>query len=227
MHRPQPRVEIAPASIAVERHRQAAIRSLDTNHARIARARSFYGVGLHHVIVLLPYPALAADIRAGQKAFETVRQITGTIELNILRHFARHWRLPTRQWTLVHRSIVGERWIGNLCDNFSVLTNAQLVIAGDDTHFDRIKAPFFENAEDLLLAAFLRYEQHALLRFAEHDFISAHAGFALGHPIQFDLNADATTAAHFAGRTREPGSAHVLNANNRAGLHGFETRFQQ
>ncbi len=75
MHRTQPRIEITPAPVAIERHRQpalrfAGIRILDANHARIARARRFHRVGLHHVIVLLPDPALAANIRAGEKLLQ-------------------------------------------------------------------------------------------------------------------------------------------------------------
>ena len=33
--------------------------------------------------------------------------------------------------------------------------------------------------------------------------------------------------AHFAGGASQPGRAHVLNADDRAGLHGFEAGFQQ
>ena len=34
-------------------------------------------------------------------------------------------------------------------------------------------------------------------------------------------------AAHLAGGAGEPGGAHVLNADDRAGLHRFEARFEQ
>ena len=63
MHRAQLRIEITPAPVAIERHRQSALRALDTNHSRIARTRALDRVGLHHVIVLLPHPALAANVR--------------------------------------------------------------------------------------------------------------------------------------------------------------------
>ena len=33
--------------------------------------------------------------------------------------------------------------------------------------------------------------------------------------------------AHLAGRTRQPGRAHVLNADDRARLHGFQAGFEQ
>src|ERR1700687_465861 len=66
MHGAQPRIEIAPAPVAVQRHGEAALGSLDANYPGIACARAFHGVGLHHVVVLLPDPALAADVGTGQ-----------------------------------------------------------------------------------------------------------------------------------------------------------------
>src|SRR5581483_6445579 len=54
-----------------------------------------------------------------------------------------------------------------------------------------------------------------------------HAGFALRHPVHFDLNPHLSTRAHLARRTSQAGSAHILNANDGAGLHGFETSFEQ
>ena len=41
------------------------------------------------------------------------------------------------------------------------------------------------------------------------------------------FNPGAGAAAHFAGRTGQPGGAHILNAHNSAGLHHFQTSFQQ
>src|ERR1700688_2095810 len=67
MHGTEPRIEVTPATVAIERHGQPAPRTLNTNHARIARTGRLHCVGLHHVIVLLPYPALAADVRTSQE----------------------------------------------------------------------------------------------------------------------------------------------------------------
>ena len=144
-----------------------------------------------------------------------------------LRHLARHRRLPARQRTLVDRSIIGERGIRNLRDDFAVLQHAQLVVGGDLADFDGVESPLFENAEDFVLAAFLRDQQHALLRLAQHDLVGSHAGFALRHAVEFDLDAHAAAPAHLAGRAGQPGGAHVLNADDRAGLHGFEAGFEQ
>ncbi len=75
VHRAQPRIEITPAAVAIERHRQSALRALDANHARVASSWRFDRVGLHHVIVLLPHPALAADIWTGKKLLQALRKI--------------------------------------------------------------------------------------------------------------------------------------------------------
>ena len=92
---------------------------------------------------------------------------------------------------------------------------------------DGVQAPLPEDAEDFVLAALLGHQQHALLRFGEHDLVGRHAGFALRHAVQIDLDADFAAAAHLAGGAGQAGGAHVLNADDRAGLHGFEAGFEQ
>ena len=81
--------------------------------------------------------------------------------------------------------------------------------------------------EDFVLAALVGDEQHALLRFGEHDLVGRHAGFALRDAVELDLDADFAAAAHLAGGAGEAGGAHVLNADDGAGLHGFEAGFEQ
>ena len=75
VHGSELRIEIAPAAIAIERHGQAALAALYADYARIARAWAFDGIGLHHVVVLLPNPAFAANIRAGQQALQIAGEI--------------------------------------------------------------------------------------------------------------------------------------------------------
>ena len=73
----------------------------------------------------------------------------------------------------------------------------------------------------------LRDDQHALLRFAQENFVRRHAGFALRHFGEIDLDAGAAAAGGFAGRTGEPGRAHVLDAGDRVGREQFQTGFEQ
>src|ERR1700722_777484 len=104
---------------------------LDANHPGVTRARSLDRIGLHHVIVLLPHPALAANVRTGEKLFQSLGEVSNSAELNMLRHLARNRRLPPLQRTLIHRSIIGESLIRNLGDDFSVMQNSQNVSARD------------------------------------------------------------------------------------------------
>ena len=68
VHRTQLRVEIRPASIAVESHGQPAFmpwRACAFNaHYTGFATWALHGVGLHHRVVLLVNPALRANIRA-------------------------------------------------------------------------------------------------------------------------------------------------------------------
>ena len=189
VHRAQPRIEIAPASVAVERHGQPALRALDADHAGIARARAFHRVGLHHVIVLLPDPALAADVGTGEQSLQIGGEVAASASLMCSGISRGDRRLPALQRTLVDRRIVGERLVGNLGDDFAVVQHAHLAVGGDAADFDRVQSPLLEDAKNFLLAAFLRHQQHALLRFAEHDLVRRHAGFALRHEVEFDLDA--------------------------------------
>ena len=84
-----------------------------------------------------------------------------------------------------------------------------------------------KTANTSCFAAALGDQQHALLRFAEHHFVGRHAGFALRHAREFDLDAHAAARGHFAGGAGEPRGAHVLNADDGAGGHGFEAGFEQ
>src|SRR5450432_2434913 len=107
------------------------------------------------------------------------------------------------------------------------MADAEPSIPGNETDFGGFETPLPEHAEDFVLPALLRHQQHALLAFGEHDLIGGHAGFALRDAVQFDLNSDFAAAAHFASGAGEAGCAHVLNTDDCAGLHGFDAGFEQ
>src|SRR5579864_2254587 len=198
MHRAQSWIEVAPAAIAIERHGKATVGALNANDSGVACTGSLHGVGLHHVIVLLPDPAFAADIRAPKQVFQLARKIRGASQLNVFGFLTWNRRLPSCERTFVNGSVVGQRWVGNLGYNFAVFEHAQNVARGDPADFNGIQSPLLEDAEHFLLAAFLRDQQHAFLRFAEHDLVRSHAGLALRHAIEFDFDSHAAAAAHFA-----------------------------
>src|ERR1700678_4253394 len=94
MHRTETRIEITPARVAVQRHRQAELRTFNANDTSIARAGRLDSIGLHHVIVLLPNPALTANVRAGQQLLQMLSEFGRGTWLDMLRHLARHGRFP-------------------------------------------------------------------------------------------------------------------------------------
>ena len=116
---------------------------------------------------------------------------------------------------------------GNFRGDAAAILDASQATFGDAPDHDGIQPPLLENGKNFVLAAFLRDQQHALLRFAEHDFVRRHAGFALRNFGEIDLDAGAAARSHFHGGAGEPGSTHVLNGHYRAGLHGFEAGFEK
>ena len=61
----------------------------------------------------------------------------------------------------------------------------------------------------------------------EHHLVGGHAGFALRDMIEVHLEADSAACAHLAAGRGEAGGAHVLNADDGSGLHGFEAGFEE
>ena len=99
---------------------------------------------------------------------------------------------------------------------------------GDGADVRRVEVPFLEDLLDLPLAALLDDHQHALLRLGEHDLVGIHAGLALGHVVELDLDPGAAAARGLAGRAGEAGRAHVLDADDEAGHgHHLEARLDQ
>ena len=102
---------------------------------------------------------------------------------------------------MVERGVVGEGLVGNIGDQLTVMTNAEARLGLDGADDHSIQTPLFKDAEDLVFAAFGSDQQHSLLALGEHDFIGAHAGFALGDEVQFNVKAHAAAATHLAGGT--------------------------
>ena len=107
------------------------------------------------------------------------------------------------------------------------MLDPQVPVAGDHPHGDRVQAPFTEDAEDLLLAAALGHQQHPLLALAEQHLVGVHAGFALRHAVEVHLDAGSGARSHLATGAGQPRRAHVLDAQDGAGGHGFEAGFEQ
>ena len=105
------------------------------------------------------------------------------------------------------------RVLGISATTLPPILDAQQAVVGDVADVRRVQIPLLEDALDLGLAALLDDEQHALLRFGEHDLVGRHAGLALRHVLDVDLDAAAAARAHLGRRTGQPGRAHVLHAD--------------
>ena len=64
------------------------------------------------------------------------------------------------------------------------------------TDVRRMEIPLVEDCFDFLLAPLLDDEQHALLRFGEHDLVRRHPGLALRDVADVDLDPAAAASAH-------------------------------
>jgi len=202
--------------------------AFDAHEAGLA-AGTNHSVGLDHAVVLLVDPALGTNVGAGQQLFQVGGKVAVFCQpsLDFFRRLKRNERLPDSDGAMVERSIVGERFIWNVGDQDAVVTDAQPRLRLDRADDDAIESPLFKDAQHLVFAAFDGNQQHALLAFGEHDFISGHAGFALRNEIELDIEANATARAHLACGACEAGRTHVLNADDSAGLHGFKASFEE
>src|SRR4051812_28456348 len=117
MHGAELGIEITPATVTIKCHRQSQLRTFYANHTSIAGAGALDSVGLYHGIVLLVDPTLAANVRTREQVLKIFAEVRFFAELNVFRHFARDWRLPTLQRSLIHRSIICERGIRDFGNN--------------------------------------------------------------------------------------------------------------
>src|SRR6266481_1697531 len=97
-------------------------------------------------------------------------------------------RRRLRNRPLIYRPLFGQ-WMGrNLCRQLAAVPHAQKSALGHFANNDGVESPFLEDIENFLLAAVLGNQQHALLRFTEHDLVRCHARFPLRHFRQIDFD---------------------------------------
>ena len=108
---------------------------------------------------------------------------------------------------------------------FSFTRSSPSSVTVADAH--GVQVPLLEDPLDLGLASLLGDEQHPLLRLGQHDLVRRHAGLALRNQRDVDLDAGAAARPHLARRAGQPGRAHVLDADERVGLHQLEARLEQ
>ncbi len=128
---------------------------------------------------------------------------------------------------LVHRRFVRQRPIRDLGDDCSALLHAKQSVSRHFSDVHRMQVPLVEDALDLRFAAALHDEQHPLLRLGEHDFVGRHAGLALRDEGDIDFNARPAPRAHLRRGAGEAGRSHVLDPDERVGLHHLEAGLEE
>ena len=202
--------------------------SLHPHHASFA-ARTLHGVRLDHRVVLLEDVVLGADVCAGEHRLQRFVVVVAFLQRfeHPLWRLARNRRLPYPDGPLVDRRIVRKVFVLNLGLQNAAMVDAHYVVGGNDADFGAIQTPLAKNRQHFLFATLRGHQQHALLRLRQHDLVGRHAGLTLRNLVQFDRDSEFAACAHLAGGTRQTGRAHVLNAENRASLHDFQTGFEQ
>ena len=102
-------------------------------------------------------------------------------------------------FTRVQRRFFGERFRWNFRGNRPVVSHAHHTVACDATDFRAGHVPFVKDFTDKIFFSPASDDQHSLLRFAQENFVRGHAGFALGHFGQINLDAASGSAGGFAG----------------------------
>src|SRR5258708_38719705 len=95
----------------------------------------------------------------------------------------------------------GFRW--NFRWNSAVVSDAHDAIARDEADLRARHVPLVEHLANDVFPAALRNNQHAFLRFAEHDFIRRHPWLPLRNFGQIDLDTAFSAACRFACRTSQ------------------------
>ena len=224
--RPGVGVEVAEAAVAVGRDRYPLLRPLDP-HDRGVRTGRHDGVDHDHVVVLLPDPALAREVRRGDEADERLLHVgrdRHRLELQALR-LTQVCGLGDRP--LIDRGLVDDRRNRYVGDALALQRDARAAAVGDLAHHRDVEVPLLEYLLNLFLAPLLGDEEHPLLRLGEHRLIGGHPLGALGHEIQVHLHAAAGAVGHLECRAGEPGGAHVLDADYRVRRHELEAGLEQ
>ena len=95
-----------------------------------------------------------------------------------------------------------------------------------------VELPLPEDRLGLGLAAGLQDHQHALLALGEHHLVGGHAGFALRHLVEVELDADAALVGHLDGEEVRPAApmswmatiASVAISSRQASISSFSVK---
>ena len=183
------------------------------------------GTVAHLMIVLAINPVLGSDAGPREQLFQRADglggigdaiQTEGADGLQISRLLRR---------ALINGRFIGDLLRGDVRDNLAAVADDHVAGVRDDADLGPREVPLVKNAFHFLFATLVDHDEHALLRFREHDLVAGHVRRALRHLVQFDLDARARARGHFARGTGQARRAHVLHAGDRAGGEKFQAGF--
>ena len=218
------RIGGAVAGRAIGGERQALARSVDPDHGGVA-TRRLHRVGHHHVVVLLPDPALGAEIGRGEEPLQRLHGI-GRGRLVVGRACQRRGPRCEFVGPLVDGCLVHQRAHGQIAHHGAARLQheaARLRHPADDGEVD---APFLEDGAGLFRRLGADHHEHPLLTLGEHDLVGGHGAFAHRHLVEVELDPGAALVRHLHRGAGEPRRAHILDGDDgvrrhqgEAGLH--------
>ena len=131
------------------------------------------------------------------------------------------------RFTQIERRFISQRLGWDFRCGRAVVQDAHHAVASHPSDLRARHIPFLKNSPNDVFLPAARDDQHALLRFAQENFVGRHARLALRHFGEIDFHAGAAAAGGFTGRTGEPGRTHVLDTGHGIGREQFETRFEE
>src|SRR5215467_12665021 len=193
-------------------------------HDRGIAARPLYGVTENNVIVLLPDPALAAQIRRANQRFECVRDRNrrldgGRIKFSLFAQFGK--------WPLIDRRFVTQFLDRQIGDDAAAVAHHEALAGSSLADDGEIESPLAEDCLGFCFLFRLEHHEHALLALGQHHLIGAHAGFTARHFVEIKHHAKIALGAHLHRRTGQPSRTHILNGDDAALGHYFEAGFKQ
>ena len=127
----------------------------------------------------------------------------------------------------IERRFIRQRLRRDLGRRRAVVQHTHHAVVGHTSDLGARHVPFLKDPPDDIFLSAPRDDQHSLLRFAQESFVGRHARFAFRHFREIDLHAGTAAAGGLAGRTGQPGRAHVLDAGDRIRGEQFEARFEE
>ena len=175
------------------------------------------------MIVLLPDPALRGERRRGEDPLQAFERVTVGERSRVDFRFG----IGAPPWPPVDRRFGDQRPDRDFAGDLSSAPQHQPPGVGDPADHREVQLPFLEDVASRGLAAWAQDHQHALLAFAQHDFVGRHATLAHRYPVEIELDAEPALARHLDRGRRQPGRPHVLDRDDRVLLHQFEAGLDQ